>query len=186
MIQELYKQEKKMGDGGDLSSVYMHDTLCESNYYMHAQSNNSNGAVFGGFLMNNAVSSSYLSVQQLIEDTLESYGEMKEAETISGYFDMHSMDTVYFKKPVYIGEIVHFKSRVTFADPKSGLVRVKVTAGTRADLGDTNIFNFTYKINPKICELLTEQQPFKTLSIMPKNYSESLEYLQARRIIKAL
>ena len=111
---------------------------------------------------------------------------MKEAKTISEYVNMHSMDTVYFKRPVFVGDIVHFKSRVTFADPKSGLVRVKVTAGTRADLGDTNIFNFTYKINPKICELLTEQQPFKTLSIMPKNYSESLEYLQARRIIKAL
>jgi hypothetical protein len=62
LIQDLHAQEKKMVEGVAHSNVYMHDTLCESHYYMHAQSNNTAGSVFGGYLMMNAVSSAYLSV----------------------------------------------------------------------------------------------------------------------------
>ncbi len=50
----------------------MDDTIVDGHNYMHAQEKNTHGRIFGGFLMNKAFNNGYLSVQQLIEDSLVS------------------------------------------------------------------------------------------------------------------
>jgi acyl-CoA hydrolase len=90
----------------------------------------------------------------LIEDSLETVNDMKDAEAISHYFEILSMDTVHFIAPIEVGSIVNFQSTITYSDIKKGLVRTKVkcktlNASSGSESTTTNTFDFTLKVDTK-------------------------------------
>jgi acyl-coenzyme A thioesterase 9 len=77
-----------------------------------------NGKVFGGFLMRKAIELAFVCVEQV-------YGNK---------FELLSVDTIHFLKPVNIGTILKLQSVIIYSDDKSGNVRVKVKASVVTSL----------------------------------------------------
>ena len=76
---------------------------------------------------------------------------MAAAADVFHHFNMVNMDTVSFIAPVKIGDILKMEAKVIFADPKTGLVRVRASASTMCahhgvESQLTNIFHMTYKV----------------------------------------
>jgi acyl-CoA hydrolase len=83
---------------------------------------------------------------------------MKDAEAISHFFSILSMDTIHFIAPVEVGDIVKFSSTISYVDVKKGLVRTKVKCSTysadKAKEKTSNVMNFTLKVDTSKIKLL--------------------------------
>ena len=113
------------------------------------------------------------------------------AVEMTNHLELISLDICKFEKSHHIGEIIELSARIIYADPKKGLVYVQVESdsydpatsmegGSKAALDplekERNLLNLTYKIDRSI----------NLKQIMPKSYSESLLYLQGKRMIDAM
>ena len=130
----------------------MNLTKIKSHFMIHSESPNSEGAVFGGYVIDKAVQVAHLAVQEFIEVCFKSDGEpMKAAADVFHHFSLVNMDTVSFIAPVRVGDILKMEAKVIFADPKKGLVRVRACASTMCahhgiENKLTNIFHMTYRV----------------------------------------
>jgi acyl-CoA hydrolase len=52
------------------------------------------------------------------------------AEMVSHHLKMQSLDIVRFIKPVMVGDILEFRSQITYVCPKQSKVRVRVVCET--------------------------------------------------------
>jgi acyl-coenzyme A thioesterase 9 len=140
----------------------MEDTKLQSVHVTQPQVRNIHNFVFGGHLMQLATELAFATGCQFIK---------RQPEFLA-------IDNITFRKSVPIGSILKFKSKVTFARPKSFQVAVK------ADVIDfeqsmeetTNIFNFSLSIPSA-----PQDQISHPLEILPKSYAESMQYLEGKR-----
>ena len=123
---------------------------------MHRQEMNSYGKVFGGFLMNKALEAAFLNVRKFSEELNPK---------------IHHIDTIKFIKPVEVGHIMQFRSRVTYTT--ENMVRVSVSAidiTAMNEEGDlTNEFHFVFLLKNKAKE------------VIPESYFDALLYLEGKR-----
>lgn len=123
---------------------------------MHKQEKNSYGKVFGGFLMNRATEAAFLNARRFSEELNPK---------------INHIDTIKFIKPVEIGHIMQFRSRVTYTT--GNMVRIAVSAldtsagNKEGDL--TNEFHFVFKLKGPAKE------------VIPETYFDALLYLEGKR-----
>jgi len=116
------------------NAVLMKRTALENSLLIPPQNVNTSGRVFGGFLMHRAF--------DLALATCYNFSGRKP------YF--REVDKIIFKKPVDIGDLVRFKSRVVYAsdDPINPLAQIEVTTQVvrpeRASSFFSNSFNFIF------------------------------------------
>eukprot|EP01041_Mallomonas_annulata_P013117 gene13117-27703_t len=116
------------------NAVLMKRTILENSLIIPPQNVNTSGRVFGGFLMHRAF--------DLALATCYNFSGVKP------YFK--EVDKIIFKKPVDIGDLVRFKSRVVYAsdDPVNPIAQVEVTCQVmrpeRASSFISNTFNFIF------------------------------------------
>lgn len=108
LIHNLFKRQKFEKDH---QMITVSDTVIKHNVLMHAQEKNSYGKVFGGFLMNRATEAAFLNARRFSEELNPR---------------INHIDTIKFIKPVEIGHIMQFRSRVTYAS--ENMIRVAVSA----------------------------------------------------------
>lgn len=153
LIYNLFKKQKYEKDHGLKT---LSETEINHNTLMHAQEKNSYGKVFGGFLMNRATEAAMLNARRFSEELNPRISHI---------------DTIKFIKPVEVGHIMQFRSRVTYTS--GNMIRVAVaaldiTAGNEE--GDlTNEFNYVFKL----------KNPAK--EIVPESYFDALLYLEGKR-----
>ena len=152
MIHDLFKKVKF--DKTQLTTVT--DTVLKHNTLMHKQEKNSYGKVFGGFLMNRATEAAFLNARRFSEELNPRISHI---------------DTIKFIKPVEIGHIMQFRSRVTYTT--SNILRIAVSALDITENcleGDlTNEFHFVFELKNKAKE------------IYPESYYDALLYLEGKR-----
>ena len=104
------------------------------------------------------------------------------ASEVSKHIELMSLDICKFVKPHFVGQVLELQSKVTYVDQKKGLAYVQVEsnsfdlASTGSSDDERNILHLTYRVNKTI----------RLKQVMPKSYSESLCFLQGKRIIDAL
>jgi acyl-coenzyme A thioesterase 9 len=121
------------------SAIFMPQTALENTITSQPQNRNVHGRIFGGFLMRRAFelahSTSYLLAAS-------------RPRTVA-------IDEIQFKRPVDVGDLVRFRSRVLRAwnDPKEparGFVHVQVAASVvkpeAVQSYETNTFNFVFEV----------------------------------------
>jgi len=153
LIHNLFKRLKFEKDS-DITTVS--ETVIAHNSLTKIQEKNSYGKVFGGYLMHRACEAALLNVRRF-----------------SGEFNVKiiNIDTIKFIKPVEIGHIVQFRSRVTYTT--NDLIRVAVStlditeSNKEGDL--TNEFHFVFKVKNKFRE------------VIPESYFDALLYLEGKR-----
>lgn len=153
LIHSLFKKQKFEKDH---QMITVSDTVVKHNALMHAQEKNSYGKVFGGFLMNRATEAAFLNARRFSEE---------ENPRIT------HIDTIKFIRPVEVGHIMQFRSRVTYTS--GNMIRVAVSAldvTANHEEGDlTNEFNFVFKL----------KNPAK--EVVPETYFDALLYLEGKR-----
>lgn len=138
------------------SVVAMKDTRRETTLLMQYQERNRNGKVFGGYLMREAFDISWLTA------TIQ--GELPE---------LLRVDQVLFLKPVPVGSIVEFHSKVTLIQHVEGLGHVMrvVTKAYNEHKEQTNNFNFLFLV----------RDPNYKRFILPETFDDILDYHEAQR-----
>ena len=165
---------------------------------MHTDESHSDGRIFAGLLLNKTIQVAILSVIEHLELSMKGQKDadgneipLMTADELTEHFELISLDICKFEKSHYIGEIIEHTARIIYADPKKGLVYVQVESesydpassmeGNKTSLDpfeekENNLLNLTYKIDRGV----------NLKQIMPKSYSESLLYLQGKRMIDAM
>ena len=153
----IHSQFKRLKFDKSFENVdLMSNTKIEHTMVMSRQEQNTYGKIFGGYLMNKALEVAFLATRRFSE----------ELNPI-----IFHMDAVKFIKPVEVGNLIQFRSRITYT--KGNIVRVNVTALNKTDReveGDTtNEFHFVFKLNRNAKE------------IIPESYFDALLYLEGKR-----
>ncbi|CAI2367600.1 unnamed protein product [Moneuplotes crassus] len=151
-IYELFKKQK-FGNPKEYKTVS--DTVLSHNTLMQPQETNTYGKIFGGYLMNRAAESAVMNVKKFTEEVNP---------------EILYIDTIKFIKPVEVGHIMQFISRITYTT--GNMMRVAVSAlditekNKEGDL--TNEFHFVFKLKGQY-------------NIYPGTYYDSLLYLEGKR-----
>lgn len=104
--QEYLTKVEALAKTDPKSVVPTRETRRTTTLIMHGQDRNIHGKVFGGYLMREAFDISYLTV------LCQSDGESPE---------LLRVDQVLFLKPVTVGQIVCFKSKITLIEEIEGI-----------------------------------------------------------------
>jgi acyl-coenzyme A thioesterase 9 len=133
----------------------MSSTLLTSAKIMHPTQRNIHNKIFGGYLIRQAYELAWITA----------YMYSKQRPTFV------SLDDNSFLKPVEIGSVVNFVSRVVYTALNSVQIRVEVEVinPTTRETDITNVFQFAFMVP-------TQQM------IVPETYEESMMYLEGRRI----
>lgn len=147
-------EAKKMSDPSAV--VPMSKTHREHTLLMQYQERNRNGKVFGGYLMKEAFDISWVCASI--------HGKMPE---------LLRVDQVLFLKPVPVGSIVEFHSKVTLIQKVEGLGHVMrvVTKAYNEHKEQTNNFNFLFVVKDEKYEKF----------ILPETFDDILDYHEAQR-----
>ena len=154
LIHNLFKRLKFENNYQDIE--LMSNTKIEHTMVMSRQEQNTYGKIFGGYLMNKALEVAFLATRRFSE----------EINPL-----IFHMDAVKFLKPVEVGNLIQFRSRITYT--KGNNVRVSVTALNVSDReiegNTTNEFHFVFKLKGSAKE------------IIPETYFDALLYLEGKR-----
>lgn len=123
------------------SALFMPETSLETTFTTQPQQRNIHGSVFGGMLMAQAFSLAHSTAYVLAAS---------RPRTLL-------VDEIQFKRPVLVGDLVRFRSRVLRAwdapepgNPGRGVVHVQVAASVvrpeAAETYETNTFNFIFAV----------------------------------------
>ncbi|KAL0479428.1 acyl-coenzyme A thioesterase, mitochondrial [Acrasis kona] len=134
---------------------YMSSTLLTNTKIMHPQQRNIHNKIFGGYLIRQAYELAWVTA----------YTYSKHRPTFI------SLDDNSFLKPVEIGSVVNFASRVVYTATNTVQIRVEVevVSPSIGKTDTTNVFQFAFMVP-------TQQ------TIIPETYEESMMYLEGRRI----
>ena len=142
----------------------MSHTQRESSMIMHSQDRNRHGKIFGGFLMRQAFDMSFL--------TAALFQRSKNRP------ELIRVDQVLFLKPVEVGSMQTFKSKVTFCKQvDQGILMRVVTQSFNENGEQAGNFNFVFLTKKSLEE---EMMHF----IKPQTYHEILDYHEATRRLK--
>ena len=137
----------------------MKHTERESTVLMHSQERNVHGKIFGGYLMRQAFEMGWLTAALF-----------QKKQTL-----LLRVDQVLFLKPVDVGSIVKFKSKVTYSQKFNEKILMRVVTQTFLEDGSqANNFNFLF--------LVKNSSEFNL--IKPETYDEILDYHEATRRLK--
>ena len=107
-LTELDSIEKNGTD--HIEVIPMKHTERESTVLMHSQERNVHGKIFGGYLMRQAFEMGWLTAALFQKQQTQ----------------LLRVDQVLFLKPVDVGSIVKFKSKVTYSEKKGDKVLMRV------------------------------------------------------------
>jgi acyl-coenzyme A thioesterase 9 len=123
----------------DLSAIFMPQTSLENTFTTQPQQRNIHGRIFGGFLMRRAF--------ELAHSTSYLLAASRPRTVV--------VDEIQFKRPVDVGDLLRFRSRVLRAwndpeVPSRGFVHVQVVASVvkpeAVQSYETNTFNFVFEV----------------------------------------
>ena len=123
----------------DPGAIFMQQTALENTFTTQPQQRNIHGRIFGGFLMRRAF--------ELAHSTAYLLAASRPRTVV--------VDEIQFKRPVDVGDLVRFKSRVlkAWTDPEvqsRGFVHVQVVASVvrpeAVESYETNTFNFVFEV----------------------------------------
>ncbi|KAG1144261.1 hypothetical protein G6F37_006396 [Rhizopus arrhizus] len=142
--------------------VWMSHTLIESNFLMQPQDRNIHNNIFGGYLMRRAYELAYANTALFMKSWSPT---------------LLSMDEVAFRKPVHVGTLLNLRSNIVLSEGfPHRTVQVRVVAEVvhieKNTREVTNIFHFT---------LYASNSDIKLRRVLPKTYSESMLWIDAKR-----
>ncbi|KAG1054876.1 hypothetical protein G6F43_003123 [Rhizopus delemar] len=142
--------------------VWMSHTLIESNFLMQPQDRNIHNNIFGGYLMRRAYELAYANTALFMKSWSPT---------------LLSMDEVAFRKPVHVGTLLNLRSNIVLSEGfPHRTVQVRVVAEVvhieKSTCEVTNIFHFT---------LYASNSDIKLRRVLPKTYSESMLWIDAKR-----
>eukprot|EP01117_Protostelium_nocturnum_P010187 TRINITY_DN3642_c0_g1_i3.p1 TRINITY_DN3642_c0_g1~~TRINITY_DN3642_c0_g1_i3.p1 ORF type:complete len:448 (+),score=98.73 TRINITY_DN3642_c0_g1_i3:202-1344(+) len=159
LIHNIFMERNRI-DIDHSNDVPMSSTKKESIILCQPSERNFASKIFGGYLMRKGFELAFSTVFLFAKS--------------QPFFS--AMDDVAFHKPVEIGSILSFRSKVVYCKDK--FVQVEVTAHvTNPSVGKeelTNVFNFTFE-----CK---NMQPFEQKKVIPETYAEAMSFLEGRRI----
>ncbi|ORZ37575.1 HotDog domain-containing protein [Catenaria anguillulae PL171] len=165
VIHDLWLQSKKYAEAPTLpaSLAWMSDSKMQSVVITQPQDRNIHNFIFGGYLMRQAFEVAYTTASVFCK----------------GHPVFLAMDDIWFRKPVPIGSILRFDSRVVYSRaPTNTSFQVMVTAevidiktGTR---DTTNVFHYTFGLDKA-------KNSHQLPQVLPRTYEESMNYLEGKR-----
>ena len=196
--------ERKGGPELSLSYIELPMTRIMHQYILHRETPNSNGQIFAGFFVNKSIQVAMLCMIELCElsqegvidpETGEEIPKMRAMESTK-FIHLDSVDICNFMISHYTGHILEMQAEITYTDPKKGLAYVQVSSrdkdivnsstatSDQSQLNDScfardekrNVLNLIYRVDRSI----------KLKQILPTDYSQSLRYLEGKRIIDVL
>jgi acyl-coenzyme A thioesterase 9 len=132
------------------------ETVLDHNLFMVTQKTNVYGKIFGGYLLKYATEWAMLNARRFTEEFNP---------------EIFCIDATKFIKPVEIGHVIKFKSKVIYTDKKMFRIAISALDVCSNDKeGDiTNEFHFVIIAKKDVTE------------IVPDNYFEALHYLEGKR-----
>ncbi|KCV71049.1 hypothetical protein H696_01998, partial [Fonticula alba] len=169
MIHKLYLRSQKYKK---LMEEYLTDeviptskTCLDTTIFCHRQERNVHGKLFGGYLMRHAFELAFCTALTYTGGAMPIF---------------LGQDEIQFKKPVEIGSLLSFKSRIELAEgstgdnPNASQFQVEVMADVidpaTGDRDTTNVFHYTFQVPNK---------PLRT--VVPQTYEEFMAYVMAQR-----
>jgi len=163
--------ENTRGSGHEIDGAIIHpkvtsmsSTSMSSINMTQPQERNTNGKIFGGSLMRKAYELARTCAYVFAGASSHPY--------------LVASDTITFLKPVEIGSVIEFSSKVIYSSgTPSPLFQIKVETKIRDLIKNTefmsNTFNFTFR---------SDSIPLR--KIQPHTYTEAMQWLDGRRIIQ--
>ncbi|XP_038066787.1 acyl-coenzyme A thioesterase 9, mitochondrial-like [Patiria miniata] len=137
------------------NAVWMGDSKLKNLIVCFPEQRNLYNKIFGGFLMRQALELAYANAAV--------YCQRRPM--------FKSVDSIQFRKPVEVGDLLYLASQVAYTESNYMQLRVhaEVVDPRTGDRDTTNVFHFTVK----------SSEPVQ--SVQPKTYGESMLYLNGRR-----
>ncbi|KAA8910101.1 HotDog domain-containing protein [Sphaerosporella brunnea] len=168
LIHRLWMEQAKYADPHNAATkpenmIYMDTTVIQSTMIMQPQYRNRHSfMIFGGYLMRQTMELAFCCCSAF-------------AHTRPTFL---SLDPSTFEAPVPVGSILYLTATVAYTEPGSkggSKVQVRVESKVKdvehGKVTETGVFNYTFYVAKKI-------------QVMPKTYSEFINYIDARRRAK--
>lgn len=130
-----------------------------------------------------------MSVLEICELSLKGTGKEKDAAALSHFITQVSIENVGFAHPVFVGDVISLKGKVVYVESKKGLVYVQVMMRsvdlatghfTTHGVDESEIYG-----NQLYCVFKVSSE-ISLKPVLPTTYTESLFYLNAKRVIDQL